>query len=206
MKEKIKVSILLWVFFTAGVQGFSQQRKTSFHAGGLVAFSGQENIHPKPGSSFGFTISVIKNFSLSVDFFYWRNDVDEVIGGLYKGQLNLTPIMLSVQYNILKGNVFSPYVFLGTEYVFSSFKMGEYNFIPEISIKQDIKNGIGVHAGIGGLINIKEPLSLFAEALYLFRKSTIETTITDLDLGTRTEFSPLDLSSMILRIGIKYSY
>ena len=206
VKTKCKIKMLTTAlgFFFICFQGFSYAQSLSFHVNGGMAFPQEDKIEPGLETGFGFSLSIDKKISLSLDFSYWKSDVSKEHPELYDGKLSVTPFLVSLQYSLFEEATVIPYIFAGTGFVFSNFEIGDVITIPEITINQKVGTGISFHCGVGGRIKLTNNLALLTEVIYIYRDATGETTITDLNSGvTRNEFS-INLSSIILRVGIKY--
>ena len=204
IKYKIKILTIALGFFFIYFQGFSYAQSLSFHINGGMAFPQEDNIESGLETGFGFSLSIDKKISLSLDFSYWKSDVSEEHPELYNGKLSVTPFLVSLQYSLFEEATVIPYIFAGTGFVFSNFEIGDVITIPEISINQKLGTGISFHCGVGGRIKLTTNLALLTEIIYIYRDATGETTVTDLNFGvTKDEFS-INISSFILRVGIKY--
>lgn len=206
MKDKIKIYPIILGFLLLGIQSIGLAQKLSFHASAGIASPKEKNINSGFETGFGFTLELNRRVSLLFDFGYWKSETIEESGKLMNGKLVVTPFLVSLRYSLLEGEAVAPYVFIGAGFVFSSFEIGEYITIPEITINQKIENGICLHAGAGGSFNVSSNFALFAEMVYLFRETTGETIITDMNFGVSTEEFSLSLSSFLLRFGIRYFF
>ena len=203
-KYKIKILTIALSLILLGFQGFAHAQSLSFHVNGGIAFPREDHIESGLETGFGFSLSIDKKISLSLDFSYWKSDVSDEHPELYDGKLSVTPFLVSLQYSFLEEAKVIPYIFVGTGFVFSNFEMGDIITIPEISINQKVENGISFYCGVGGRIKITSNLALLTEIIYLNREATGETTVTDMNFGvTKDEFS-ISMSSIVLRVGIKY--
>lgn len=203
-KMRTKSISIILCFILLGAPGFAQSHRMSFHANLGISSPTEENIKPALESGFGFALPFTKNMSIILDFGHWNSSVDKEPGKLWNGKLSVNPFLVSFQYSLLQGKTITPYIFLGSSFVFCNFEMGEHYSIPEVSISQKIKNGIGFHAGIGSLIKASDNFSFFAEVLYFYRKSKATTTINDMNFGISTEKFSLSLNAVTLRLGIRY--
>jgi opacity protein-like surface antigen len=202
--KKILIPILFLSLILFVSQNFSLAQKTGFHVNPGAAFPQENNIKSGFESGFGMSFPLMKRVVLSLDFSYWKSTVEEEAGKLFNGKLSVTPFFLSFQFNLMEKGRIIPYVFLGPNLVFSTFEIGEYYSIPELTINQEIHNGVGFHVGGGGDILLTDNWALFGSLTYLFRKTNGETRYTDMNLGVRTEEFSVSLNSFILKVGIKY--
>ena len=91
---------------------------------------------------------------------------------------------------------------MGAGLVAANFQIGERETPEDQEVReQRIKNGFGLHGGIGIIFRMKGRVSLYAEAGYLQSKTTITTTYETL-LGTRQEEFTQNLGSYKLTAGI----
>lgn len=206
MKTKYKIKILTialsLIFLCFQAPAYAQS--LSFHVHGGMALPQEGNIESGFETGFGFSYSIDKKISLTFDFSYWRSDVSKDHPDLYDGELSVTPFLVSLQYSLLEEAAVIPYIFAGTGFIFSNFEIGDIITIPEISINQKVENGISFYCGAGGRIKFTSNLALLTEITYLFRDATGETTITDMNFGVSKEGFSIDMSSLVLRVGIKY--
>lgn len=176
----------------------------SLHINGGFSMVLKENIDSGFKTGFGFSSPLLKNTWITLDFGYWKSNVHEVPGELYSGTLSMAPFQVSICYNLLETKQLTPYVFGGTGIIFAHLKIEDSITIPEVSIDQEVNDGISFHAGVGSLLRINKDISLFGEACFLYRKGEGITTITDMNTGESTENFPLNLNSLVFSIGIKY--
>lgn len=202
-KMRKVISLIIGLFLLGFLNSILAQ-KVSFHVNAGRALPQEENIGAGFETGFGFSLSANEKISLSFDFSYWKSEVSEQHSHLYKGKLTITPFLFSIQYSLFEQETFVPYIFAGTGFIFSSMDIDSMVTIPEISISQKIENGICFLCGAGGRIHISDNLDLLAEGVYLYRTSSGETTISDLNLGVTKEQFSVDMSAIVLRVGIKY--
>lgn len=206
MRRYLKLSPLLLCLLLT-INGFAQGRRGGIlFAGASLYFPVEENIATGYGSSLGTSFSLRRNVFLLFRWDYGRYDVEREDGKLLNGKLFITPLSLSLKYNLIDNPSFSAYAFLGAGIIFSSFQIGE-RVTPEDAdvLEQDIKNGLGMHVGLGGAFRLTDRLGIYAEGVYLRRKTDVTTTSRTL-LGTSSvEFSQ-NLSSYNLTFGIRYFF
>lgn len=206
MKKKRQILIIVFCLILLRTQSSSQDLRSSFHAKVGGSFPKEGNIQAGFESGFGFSLSLGRKLSLSFDFVYWKSDVKERGGKLHNGTLSITPFLLSLQYSLTGEGFLSPYIFLGSGFVFSSFEIGGYISIPEIRINQKVKNGPAFYLGTGANMRLTRNLSFFGEISYLSRKAGAETIITDMNFGVSTKEFSIDLSSFLFGLGLKYFF
>ena len=183
----------------------SQERQISFHVKGGGFWSSEENIHSGITTGFGFGYCVNQNLSLVFDFRYSSSDVVQKTGHLYSGKLTVTPFMASLRYSVFSSGTIIPYIFLGTGYIFSSVKMDDIITIPEVTISQDVKNGLGFQVGAGTSIQMSRNISVFGEFLYTRRKTEGVTKINDMNFGLSQEEFAVNLSSLSVSLGLRFN-
>ena len=203
MKSFSKILILAACLLLLSVQGFSQRGRLGFFINGALSFPVKENFDDGYGSGIGTSFSITRNLSVSLEWKYGRYPVNKEEGKLINGTLYITPVLASLKYDLLRGSSFSPYAFLGGGLIFSSFTIRPGDDISDANItEQKIKNGFGLYGGLGAALRISNQLSLFAEGLYLHRKTDAETKYI---LGLSPDEFRLNLSSYCILIGIKYT-
>jgi opacity protein-like surface antigen len=184
------------------INGFSQTHRVGFLINAAGYFPTQNNMNIGYGSGLGGVFYLNPNISLSLEWKYSRLSVDKQEGKLFDGALTVTPILASVHYNISLGKSITPYIFAGAGLFLSSFRLDKGIDLQEANVRrQEVKNGLGFCAGIGGTIKLNERLSLFLEALYLKRTSDAETI--HFDNSPSTQFK-INLSSFSILIGLNY--
>jgi hypothetical protein len=183
------------------------QVERSLRIQGFIGISrpSDKNFESSFWSSFGFLIPIHQNLSLSLDFGHWNSVVSGRSDALLDGTLYVNPFFVTAQYLFLPEGPFTPYVFLGGGYVFSSFKLGHLITIPEITITQKVESGMGAKAGLGGELDLTRNISIVGEVSYFYRMAQARTTIQDMNFGTSVEDFDVDLSSFIFYIGFRYT-
>ena len=160
-------SVLLLVFLLCG-SGFSGDRKSSFHAGAGWAKPAGNSLNGSFQTDFGFSLAIAGKISLMLDFSSWKSAVEEQPGGnLLDGVLTMTPYLGAIRLDLGSSPSISPYLFGGIGYVVSSFRMGDIVTVPEVSITQKVRSGIGFQGGGGVLFRIAESIGIFIEGLYV---------------------------------------
>lgn len=203
-KNKILLLFLMLAFVTPG---WTQNIKLNFQANGGLAYPLAENIKPGFESGFGFSLPVDKKLSLVLDISHWKSQVREEKGKLLDGTLAVTPFYVSLYYYLGVRRKIVPYLFVGGGIVFHSFKIKDYVTIPEVSISQKVKDGLGLNGGGGALFKISTRFALYTEIDFMYRKGKGTTVVNDMNLGVieEEEFS-LDLNSITIQAGIKYYF
>ncbi len=204
MSRKTKGAIILLSILCLSSLGYAQAQKfvLRLHAG--LSSPHEENIEASVETGFGLELSLQKNISISFDYGYFKGNVREAPDGLYDGNLAVTPFLITVSYSFFKNQAFSPYIRLGAGIIFANFKIGDIITIPEVTITQKVNNGISAYAGLGGIFDLTENISIFTEAGYLYREATATTIINDLNFGISEESFSLNLNSVFLILGVKF--
>lgn len=166
----------------------------------------EKNIDAGLESGFGFSVPFTKRIAFAFDVGYWKNEVHQRENQLLDGSLTITPFYFSIHYHLWPQARFVPYVFAGGGLVFTSFKKEDIIGIPEITIRQEVDDGLGWQTGGGALLKINQRLALYGEFEYLHKQGKGTTTITDMNFGTRKEHFSVSLNSFLLRIGLKYFF
>jgi hypothetical protein len=201
----IILSLAAVLILSVCAPGFSGERKSSFFAGAGWADHGAGQLKGAVQTDFGFSLNVTKKISLFLDFCYWKSPVDQQAQSvLLAGDVILTPLLGGIRFDPLPGGFFSPYLFGGIGYVVSTYRMGEIFSIPEVTIMQKLKSGIGFQGGAGVMFRISESIGLFVEGLFIGRNATGTTTVRDLNLGLSSEDFSLNLNTLTVRVGLKY--
>jgi len=206
MKGCSTILSILFCLLYFSAQGNAQDQKRSVHAQAGVALPQAENIRSGFVTGFGLSLPLGRGLALTFDFSYWKSTTENQPGKLMEGKLEITPFLISLEYFPLKRMGINPYFMVGGGFVFSSFKIGQYISIPEVTIRQKIASGPGALLGVGAAVSIVKNLFLFGEAKYLYRQAKGKTIITDMNRGTLTEEFSVDLGSFILHSGIKYYF
>mgnify|MGYP001057460826 CR=1 FL=1 len=204
MNKKTKYGVTFLAFLLLASPLPAQNPQGSVHVNGGLSWFLKENIDSGFETGFGFSVPFFNKTSLVFNFGYWKSSVHEEAGGLYSGTLSMAPFQASLYYHILESKGFIPYVFGGAGMIFNHFEMEDLVTIPEVSIDQNVNNGVGFHAGAGSHLKINKHLALYGEICFLYRKAEGTTTTTDMNKGISTEKFPLNLNSFALRFGIRY--
>lgn len=192
------LSLSSWV--QGEVQSLSFQAKLGFVS------PANNHIHSSLTAGLGIVLPMKDQVSVSFDLGFWTSSVDTEPHKFYEGRMTLFPVLASLRYSFLPDKTINPCVFIGTGYVFAHFKMEDIITIPEITVNQTIENGFCWLAGAGTIIRISESFGLSAEGIYLNRKTTGLTTITDLNFGENSEKFSVRLHAFIFQVGIEYFF
>jgi len=206
MQRLLRLTLIALLFLGTTLNGFAQRQRQrlGFFINAAGYFPVQDNINNGFGSGLGAIFYATPNISVSLEWKYGRFNVDKVEGGLLKGTLYITPLLVSIHYNLKTSTSFSPYIFLGSGFFFNNFTLDESQSQENPDIrKQEINNGIGLYGGIGSEYKINDRLSLFLEALYMTRKAEAETIY--INNSPSTAFN-VNLNSFSLLIGVNYTY
>jgi len=196
---------LVSVFFLAGKTYGQEGRIARVHGFIGVNIPSDRNIASGLWSSIGFSIPVDRAFFLAFDFGYWTSDITGSADSLLDGTLYVNPFLVSVQYVLFPDSILTPYISLGGGFVFSSFKIGNILTIPEIHISQKIENGPGGKLSAGLELDVRKNLSIVGEVSYLLRRTKGMSTIQDMNFGSSTDEFSVNLSSLILHLGLRYT-
>lgn len=195
---------LLFLVTLSGIL-FSNQRPNLRIYGG-ISLPQEGQIKSGLSSGFGFSLPLTKSFLFQLDFGYWKCQVESRPGRLYEGELFFAPLLFSFHFIARISGILKPYVFIGSGYAFNHFKMGSYVSIPEVTIDQSIQNGFLIQGGAGMALSMAKRLDAFFELDYLYREGKGKTTFSDMNLGIFQEEFSLNLSSLGVKIGIKYLF
>lgn len=201
-KGKYLAAVLAAFLFMSPLM--AQNPRSSLHINGGFCWMLKKNIDLGLKTGFGFSVPLLKNTALTLDFGYWKSRVQEESGDLFDGTLSMAPFQASLYCTLFETKRLAPYVFGGTGFIFSHFEMEDLITIPEVSVDQEVHDGISFHAGAGSFLRINDNLALYVEACFLYRMGEGITTITDMNLGESKESFSLNLSSLVLSFGIKY--
>jgi opacity protein-like surface antigen len=204
MSRYVKIIFIISLVLILTSSGFSQIRRLGIFINAAGFFPSQENHNAGYGSGIGGVFYLNPNVSVSLEWKYSRFSVDKEEGGFLNGTLTVTPLVASLHYNIPVSETFSPYVFAGGGLFLSSIRLDERTDLQEANVRrQEVKNGLGLYGGIGGVFKLNARLSLFVEGLYLRRTAEAETIY--LDNSPSTTFK-VNLSSFSILIGLSYFY
>jgi len=201
-KEKYCAAVLATFLLLSPLM--AQNPRNSVHLNGGYGCMLKENIDSGFKTGFGFSVPLLEKTALTFDFGFWKSGVQEETGGLFDGTLIMAPFQASLSYTLFETKRFAPYVFGGTGFIFSRFKMEDIVTIPEISIDQKVNNGVIFKAGAGSLLRLNKNIAFYGEACFFYRKAEGTTTITDINNGESKESFSLNLNSLVFSIGIKY--
>jgi len=201
-KNKFFILALAGVLFISPLT--AENPRSSLHINGGFCWMLKKNIDLGLKTGFGFSVPLVKKTTLTLDFGYWKSRVQEEPGDLFDGTLSMAPFQASLYYTLFETKRLAPYVFGGTGFIFSHFEMEDLITIPEVSVDQEVHDGISFHAGAGSFLRINDNIALYVEACFLYRKGEGATTIKDMNLGESKENFSLNLSSLVLSFGIKY--
>ena len=202
-RTKFAFFLLFLFFLTQNIQG---QEETSMRIHGNLGLASprEKNLASGVWSGFGFSIPMKKTIYLSFDFGAWKNQISAEAGGLQEGSLSVSPFLVSLQYFFTSDRTINPFVFIGGGYIFTSFRMEDVFTIPEITLSQKVDSSPGSQVGIGIQSKISKQIYFAADISYLYSKTSATTTIQDLNFGLSTENFPLILSTLIIKLGIKF--
>ncbi len=204
MQKVFRLALIAGLFLVISPNIYAQRQRLGFfiNAGGF--FPNQANISNGFGSGLGTVLSVTPEISVSLEWKYGRFKVDKEEGGLLKGTIYISPLLVSVRYILKTATPFFPYVFLGGGLFFNNFTLDENQSEGNLDIrKQKIKNGLGLYGGIGSAYKIRERFSLFFEGLYMIRKGEAETIYI---ANSPSDTFRVNLNSFSLLIGIIYTH
>jgi opacity protein-like surface antigen len=194
------VSTCLLIF---SANTFSYGPGNTFFFGPTAYIPSESQIKTGYGSGLGTTLMLNRNTVFSIEFKYGRFSVDAEEGKFLAGDLTLTPIVANVQYYFNAEANFSPYVFGGLSFVFTSFNAEARQTEEEAVItRQEPRNGLGFQAGLGASYNFSEQVAIYFEGYYQYRNTEVEVTLLS---GATSQFDS-NLSHLGLTIGIRYYY
>jgi opacity protein-like surface antigen len=201
-KTAVILSVMLGIVLIAS-PGFAQLRGGGFLLAASYYIPVEEGISNGYGSTIGFVLPVRPRVQLALEWKYAQHSVTKQENGFLTGRLYVTPLLLSIRYSFADRVTVVPYVFGGLGWFFASFNADERQSIDEATVvKQDPKGGLGLYGGMGLNYRASPSLAIYAEALYLYRDTKVETVY----LFDPPETFSVNLSSLSLQIGIRYFY
>jgi opacity protein-like surface antigen len=202
MTRALKLSIIALFILMMSTSGFSRINKIGFFLNAAGYFPSNEDIKSGFGTGLGAIIYANQNIAISLEWKYGRLNGERKEGKFLKGSLYMTPLLLSLRYEMRTNTPFIPYVFGGGGVFFCNYRLDKSENLEAVNIrKQDIKNGVGLYGGIGGHIKLNEKMTLFAEGLFMWRTTEVDTIhIDNLPANTFTA----NLSSASILIGLNY--
>ena len=182
----------------------SQLNTAVIHAQAGYAFQEASRLRGGLETGFGLAYPFAQRFWVSVEFSRWKATSRGAPHILQNGTITLAPLIVCLQYEFLDNKFFVPYVFAGGAFVFASFEIGPYASIPEVKIKQTIRNGPAYDLGLGARIALSRTVSFFSEAGYLVRKGWGDSIVEDMNLGISEEAIVVNLKTVFLKFGLKF--
>lgn len=183
-------------------EGLAQEERVGVH-GALAYYSpAEEDLKAAFGSDIGTDFRLTGRLWLSVQLKYGNLNVRAKNSGLLPGEINFSPLLVALQYYLVKGGKVSPYLFLGGGYFFSRLVRDATAPLPPLFKEQKVRSGLGFHGGVGGTIPLSGQFSLFVEAFHLYRKAKAETVY----FPSVKESFTLNLGGFSLLFGVKYFY
>ena len=191
-------------FLVLAGAGFGQGVRGNLFINGAAFFPNNGSIQDKFGQGIGITLSFQRHFTASFEWKYARLKVDSTEGGLMNSELAYTPLVLSIAYHPLPESRFSPYLFLGGGLFLIQLRPGARLTPEEAEIRtQKVKNGFGLHGGLGATFRLASRFFLYVEGLTLWRKANVETLF--FDSRPARSFSA-DFSAFSVLVGLKLFY
>jgi hypothetical protein len=204
MRRTNKIAVIFLFLLSLSLLANAQSQKLTLRLHAGWSSPHEQSIEATYETGFGLELALQKNITLSFDYGFWKSSTREETGGLFDGKLSVTPFLITVTYSFYMDRSFSPYIRFGGGVIFASFEIGDIITIPEVTITQKVNNGIGAYAGLGGIFNLTDYISIFGEGGYLYRKATATTIINDLNLGVSEDSFSLNLSSVLFVLGLKF--
>ncbi len=204
MSRFLRFTLIVLMFLAIPLDSLAQRQRLGFFINAAGYLPAQDNINNGFGSGLGIILSPTPSLSFSLEWKYGRFSVEKKEGGFLKGTLYITPLLVSVDYNLKTSTPFTPYVFLGGGVFFNNFALdkSQSQENPDIR-KQKINNGVGLIGGLGSTYDINDRLSLYIEGLYMIRKSTAQTIFADNSPAIAFD---VNLNAFSLLIGIIYAH
>lgn len=202
MRKKFKSPFLILSLLSLFVLANAETQTLSIHAKIGAASPVEEHIHSSLSGAFGLALHFDNKISVSLDLGSWKSPVDEKSKRMFKGNMTLTPLLISFRYFLTLDNRIYPYPIIGGGYVFTHFRMDDVITIPEITISQEVASGLCLHVGLGALVKITKSFGLLAEGVYCSRKSKGVTTISDMNFGSSSEEFSVRLHTVFFQVGI----
>lgn len=185
-KDLRGISSISWsVGAGMGYSAFSE----SYYGGGL-RFDGS------------FNCKLSDKFGLSLELLKFGAPVEAEPKGFSKGELNIIPVQLSLQWYYPLNDKISPYIFVGLGYYITSFTIdkGYSSFLEE-----DIKNAFGFHFGVGMDYIISNHLAFTSDARFSVVKTEGTWTIRA-ETPVSGKINDVNLNAFQFGIGIRYLF
>ncbi len=168
--------------------------------------SGQKGWQEAWAAGFGVSFPITSNSAFFLNFNRWRFEISGRDNRLLGGRLTLSPLSAGFYFLILPRKVISPLSSLGTGYFFSQYHFDQKDIvtIPEIiKITKKINGHFSWQTGAGLRLQlIKRAYFWFLIERYQTSLS-IETTIVDLNLGTKKYIENFKFTPFLYRVGLQ---
>lgn len=205
MRKSLTLAAIVLGVIILSVPSFSQLRGAGLTVGGAYYWPSEDNIQAGYGSNIGFALPFRERATLVLDWKYSQFTVDKKEGTFFNGKLYVTPILVGFQYKMLLRGSVIPYFVGGMGWFFSSYSLDARSSEDEANVvAQDPKNGLGLYGGIGLNMRLSRNLAIYAEGIYLYRRTDVETRY--LEPLTPPTIFEANLSSLSAIVGIRYFY
>jgi len=195
---------LVLALVTSAVPVFARTSRFSLAVHGGLA--GQEENNLRPGLEAGLEASLRLSgrFSLSTEVALWKTLSKDSYRKLYRGELEVAPVQISLRYEFRPNAYFIPYLFSGASYVFTRFRIGRLTALPEGRIDQEVRSGAAGHFGLGVRVPLSWRWSFFSEAAYILRNAPARTFVWDADQVLTRDDIWVNLHIVLLKFGLRF--
>jgi len=205
MPRKLWLALLCFLCLIGGRPLFSQSRTVRFHAGGGLWLPLENRLDSGTQTGFGFSLAVIRHVDLVFDFKIGKLGILDTEHAL-DGELSVSPFLIAARFHLFPERNWDVYGLFGGGVTFSSIRNRDMINIPESSIRQSAKNGLGIWVGAGSSIGISPHFAVFLETTLLYSRTLITTTVEEVNGVRQEEDWPLNISLTAISVGLRYTY
>jgi len=165
---------------------------------------------PAFGAVLGYALS--PKLGVEVSGFSYQSEVTGDPDGLSDGKLAVMAVQLSLRGSYPLNDKMTPYAVVGANYHLNTFTMDDASANAwealGFAIDESVDNGIGFHAGLGLDYALQPRLIVNLDARLIMAKVKAAWELTDEISGTQTseDLDGLDLSAVVITVGLKYCF
>jgi outer membrane protein W len=207
-------ALVLFAFPLAAVQksvaAKDSRRMAVGFLGGVGLLNGYSGVGAAVGASFSYGFN--RNIAVELAGFLISGKGEYDPDTISKGRLTTMPLQLSLMGRFPVGRKLTPYVLAGGSYFLNGFSMDDavaanWNDLG-FTLSEKVHGAFGFHFGAGLEYRLEHALAVVFDARYFLGKANGDWNIRENAslVETGGTFSGLDLSTMVLSLGLKYFF
>ncbi|MBM3293061.1 MAG: hypothetical protein FJY82_00905 [Candidatus Aminicenantes bacterium] len=199
----VKIMAALLAAAAAAPPALAERSLFSLAVQGGLAGQEENNLRPAPEAGVGLGLNLGRGISLNGDVAFWQSRSRTSFRKLHEGTLTVSPLSISLRWELRPNAYFIPYLLAGGSYVFASHRLSAEAAAAGGRVEQRVESGTAFHLGLGARVPLTWRMSFFGEAAYVMRRAPGQTLTWEANQPVRRDDIWVNLHIVLLKFGLR---